>query len=69
MRKTLRRIQDISQKKPQDAVSFVSAQSIIGTPLFSAVEFEWARFRNEVSTKQFELSKPRLSMTSVSLIN
>ena len=38
MRKTLGRIQDISQKKPQEAVSFVSAQSIMGTPHFSADE-------------------------------
>ena len=46
MRITLRRIQDISQKKPQDAVSFVSAQSIMATPHFLADEFEWARLRN-----------------------
>ena len=46
MRKTLRRIQDISQKKLQDVVSFVSAQSIMGTPHFLADEFEWAQFRN-----------------------
>ena len=36
--KTLRRIQDISQKKLQVAV--VSMQSIIGTPHFLADEFE-----------------------------